>query len=452
MILTLLDQKDVFRCRRVNNECRRIVDEFLEDSLVPQHYYDKAYLQKLKKSPSELCPLPKFRIVQNAYKFTSEKTLDQFNEKMAAHVDLKLSPFVGGATVTLVNLFAESYHVSRATKLFLEKFGGHIRRLIIHEGGLGVDLDIIFYASCVKECLSYVPNLEKLKLTGDGRWEKYQMLAFPLQLYRSEKMDQMPKLENLDALEFAYLNSPNDPFPCVPYLEEFFGDTMIKPYYQSQLKKLMLDWPNEDLNFELPNLKELNLTNLQCELSELQIQAPVEKLTLSKPYDEIMLVGIFEKFPQLRYLRVSRVSVVTCLKKSTLSENNVHTLEIMDIDNRNYIPEELQLVFPKLRYLILQNFCRCISTMDSMLNRHYDQEFKNGRVKIAHLICGGTSYDCNLWTSVPKLEIFTLQFQDHDVSKCDCRSKKTGRLGHYCPFKSIVETREGYRRYHERLS
>ncbi len=67
MVLPLLKQKDVFRCPLVNKQWRGMVDDFIEGLIVPKKYDDKTYLENLKRSSSQLCPLQKFRIVKYAF-------------------------------------------------------------------------------------------------------------------------------------------------------------------------------------------------------------------------------------------------------------------------------------------------------------------------------------------------------------------------------------------------
>jgi hypothetical protein len=80
-----------------------MVNDFIEDHLVPQHCNDQEYLYKVENCVSQVFPLPKFRNVEFAYIFKSEGILEQFIDSMAAN--LSLCPFFGGAAISLNNLF-----------------------------------------------------------------------------------------------------------------------------------------------------------------------------------------------------------------------------------------------------------------------------------------------------------------------------------------------------------
>ncbi len=45
-VLPFLDPKDVFKCRQVNKQWRGLVDVFIKEFVVPEHYDDKVYLKK----------------------------------------------------------------------------------------------------------------------------------------------------------------------------------------------------------------------------------------------------------------------------------------------------------------------------------------------------------------------------------------------------------------------
>ncbi len=288
--------------------------------------------------------------------------------------------------------------------------------------------------------------------------DERQTTNLQLQLYRNEMLERSPKLVKLDTLEleFEYYSFSGywvyNTITYSPYLEETLGDIMIKPYYQSQLKTLQLDGANNLLKFKLCNVKELSLVHLQCDLKELKFQGPVEKLTLLKPHSNISFVNIFNKFPTLKYLRIDKKVLTTCLTESNLSENenNVHTLEILDLNCQDYIPYNLGFMLPKLRYLVLRSYENKYieDGAQSYLDLKYDQSFTKRRVKIAHLICGGTSYDSTIWNILPQLEILTFQFQDHmydfkQCRECDddlthkhCECKFLKGTKYECPFKN----------------
>ncbi len=98
-----------------------------------------------------------FRNVKYAYYFRNEKELEHFTDRMAGHVDLELSPFVGGAAVTSETLFEKSPDppLGAALQKLLKMFGMHIRKLKIKT----LLLDVVRFAECLNFCLHFVPNL-----------------------------------------------------------------------------------------------------------------------------------------------------------------------------------------------------------------------------------------------------------------------------------------------------
>ncbi len=141
----------------MNKQWRQVADEYFESSIVPEPYDDKAYLEKLEMSPNQLYLVPKFDIVKKAYKFDTETELNNFNKFMKDHMNSEFSPFVGGAVVILSNLFVNSSALSPATKLFMEKFGVRIRRLVIiqEEKERHSDFDIVGFVNCERKCLPF---------------------------------------------------------------------------------------------------------------------------------------------------------------------------------------------------------------------------------------------------------------------------------------------------------
>ncbi len=400
-VLPLLDQKDVFRCRLVNKQWRGLVDDFIEDSVVPKPYDDEAYLKKLKRSPYQMCPLPQFEIKKITYKFEEEAEVEKFNESMKGHMDSELSPFVGGATVILNTLVINSPSVlSPATQLFLEKFGVHIRRLEIHhEEETGKELDIVGFVNFVKKCSHFVPSLEKLKIKCNAfvheDRQSSRLADLKATLYRNELFDRMPKLNKLTSLEFNFVDN---------FVRKIFNDIMIKPYYQTQLKQLSLDFLKELADLKVDNVKELNISNLMLsKLNKVKLESHAEKLTFLS-FDLNQKDDMALKFANLRYLRLSHCFWPGCLKglNANWQRANIHTLELVDFDVEQCIPPNLNSAFPHLRHLIIRGirilYCPFLS-------------WSGGGMKLKQLFDGDTSYRTNLWEMLPELEVFTCQFR-----------------------------------------
>ncbi len=49
LVFPFLNQKDILRCRQVDKQWRGLVDDFIDKSIVPKHYDDKAYLKNVEK-------------------------------------------------------------------------------------------------------------------------------------------------------------------------------------------------------------------------------------------------------------------------------------------------------------------------------------------------------------------------------------------------------------------
>ncbi len=204
----------------------------------------------------------------------------------------------------------------------------------------------------------------------------------------------------------------------------------------------------------MDNVKELSiLAKFNCKLSEMKIQAPVQKLTLMeyrKYYDDVA-----KTFPNLRYLRVDKKSLACCLDESNSkysNKTNIHTLEILEdeVDEDSLFPE-LASAFPHLRHLIIRNLTRIFEPTKT----DWIPDFFWEKEPLKHSMIERTSYATDLWKLLPKLEVFTFQFRDylgHNLQEAKdwgvFQLPKVKEPG--CPFKNIVETRQGYRRYTER--
>ncbi len=412
----MLEQKDAFRCRLVSKLWRRLVDDFIEDSVVPRPYDDEAYLEKLRRSPYQMCPLPQFDLDKITYKFEEESEVKKFNEAMKGHME-------SGATVILNNLFIKSpSFLSPATQLFLEKFGVHIRRLEIHYKEGRESLDIVGFVTWVKSCFNFVPNLEKLKI----KYRDFVVVDSPstplaelrATLYRNELFDRMPKLNKLTSLTFDFFDD---------FVTKIFNDIMIRLYYQSQLKQLSLNWSKQLADLQVENVKELNISHLMLlKLKEGKVEAPVEKLTFSS-FNLNLKDDMAQQFPHLCYLRLSHCFLSSCLMglNANWERANIHTLELMEFGVEQCIPANLNSAFPHLRHLLIRNQRRSWTLFEA-----WNTE---GEMKVKQLFYGDTTYRTNLWESLPELEVFTFQFRDP--------------IGWTWSFKNIVETRDGYQKF-----
>ncbi len=387
---------------------------------------------------------------------------------MKGHMDSELSPFVGGAVVILSNLFVNSSVLSPATKQFLEKFGVHIRRLVIIQGEeerQNGDFDIVGFVNCVKKCLLFVPNLEKLLVKCNSLSEgeaKNKLDQWRVKVLLNEVLEEpTPKLSKLETLGFEYFKTKKVDQVCGlisngkpwPYLEQIFGDIMILPYYRTQLKQLGLGRANRKSEFEVVNLKELSIANLKCKLSEMKIRAPVQKLTLIeyRKYDD----DVAKAFPDLGYLRVDKKSLDFCLHErnsKSWNKTKIHTLEILEVEvDEDSLFPKLASAFPHLRHLIIRNLTKIFEPTKT----NWIPDFFCEDDPLKHLMIERTSYDTDLWKLLPELKVFTFQFRKyvpHEIPEAKdwgafelAKEKEPG-----CPFKNIVETRQGYRLYTER--
>lgn len=475
IVFSTFDLADILLCRHVSKTWRLIADTFLEKQLEEEPYDNDAFLKKLRRSPRDILPIPKFRSIQYEYIFKEEVVVQKFNELMAAQVGSGLSPFVGGATVTLQCFLSSSSTINPATKQFLEIFGPHIKRLNITQLGWDFNVQIPLFVEAVKTCLQNTPSLKYLTLSGKALGcrevnckdntdhNSNNNALIEREVYRNEVLRRSTYLLDLESLSLCL-----DDTRCnFRYLDELFGTIMIRSTYLGQLKQLALIWNKDcELPSQMRNLNELKLTvesrELEAHLPKIRMEgAPVDKLYLDLPVifepfsDMAVLSQILQSFSRLKYLKLREIPEVKLGKKFVLASNEIHTIELTHVTRLKGIKYGFLGAFKNLRCLLMHEDNVHSLWDQRVVDKHVRKMVPSTELILSKVVARKTFYDTCLWKISPNLNVVIYQYQHHkkprrimrclDSSRIPCSCKRGSK--DECEFMNITGTRVGYNKY-----